>query len=622
MYHKGFASKELQLKYGVATNMKTHTVRLQRARQALASDCMPFLKRSRRYGRLALTAFCLLIIGIGNITWYLPQHTSAVGTNMMVFWDPGFGSVPTGWTLVTTYDGKFPRGDTVANYGTTGGAGAPYTPTTSSVTVSGPSASVNGNGGTSPPSSSTTHIHPVPTVTIGADSNGSLPAYRSLQLIKYNSGIPTIIPGGAITLFDTNGSIPSGWTRISAQDGKMLRVNSTVATGGADTATNSVIISSLANSTDPGSTTAIRSGGVPFSVPAHAHSAPANGNTTAVSTLPPYVEPQLAQANANTATISVALVAMFDGDPGAGWNIVSGTGGAYNQQFIRPAATASLTSLGTITHTPPTYVATSGTVTTAQSGLAKGNGGGNGTPQTHTHDITVNFNSVSNFPPYFNVVIAQKVSFTLQNYRWFIDVNSENTTDAWPTGAVNIAQNTVIPVVPPAYMPPDTGTQLRLRIQMLVSAQALPASSLTFKLQFKQGSDGVCTTGSWTDVGVAGGGAVWTYGTNILTDGTQLTASQISPTSSILERFSKTAASGTNTNAVSTGQTAEYDYLIKDNTGLPASQYSFRMVESTGTLLSLYSQCPSLVTLPGISQEMRHGEFFQDGVDQGFAWAN
>lgn len=596
-------------------NIKNQKLRLTEHPWLIAAN-----RQLRRYSRIGIVASALALIMIFNVTAYLPLHTTAIGTNMMVFWDPGFGATPSGWSVVTTFDGKFPRGDTVANYGITGGAGAPYTPTTTSVTVGAPSVIANGNGAQATVSTNT-HTHPTPTITVGADSNGGLPAYRSLQLLKYGSGIPMFIPGGAIVMFDTNGNIPSGFTRILAQDAKMLRVNSSVATGGADTATNSVAIGVLANSLSAGSSTGTGSNAA-LAETVHAHSAPAAGNTTAVSTLPPYVQPQLAQANADTATLAVALLAMFDGDPGSGWNVVSGTGGAYNQQFLRPAATASLTSLGSLTHTAPTYAGASGTTSTAILNNSKGNGGFSNAEQSHTHSVTVGFNPVSSIPPYFNVVIAQKVSFVLQAYRWFIDVNSENTTDAWPTGTLNLAQNTMLPVVPVPYKAPDTGTQLRLRIQMLVSAQALPANNIQFKLQYKQGTDGICTTGSWTDVGASGSGGVWTYGTNTVTDGTQLTASQLSPTSSILEIFSKSAASGNNTNAVATGQTAEYDFLVKNNIAAPGSQYSFRMVESTGLPLSLYTQCSSLVTLPNLSQELRHGEFFQDGVDQGFAWAD
>jgi hypothetical protein len=568
-------------------------------------------------GRAIVIVLLLVVMMIWNVTWYLPQHTKAVTANMMLFWDPAFGSTPSGWSVITTFDGKFPRGDTIANYGTTGGAGAPYTPTTASVTVGAPSVLANGNGNNATVSTST-HTHPAPTVTIGSDSNGDLPAYRSLELIKYGSGIPNVIPGGAIAMFDTNSpSVPSGFTRLSAQDTQMIRVNSSVATGGSDTETNSVTIGAIANSASAGSSTGTGAG-APLAETVHANSAPAAGNTTATSTLPPYVVPLLAQANADYPTIPVGMVAMFDGDPSTGWVVLSGTGGAYNQQFLRPDSTSSLTSAGATTHTPPTYTATSGTVTTTSTHNSKNNGGFTNADQSHTHDITVTFNSVSNLPPYFNVVIAQKMSFTLQAYRWYVDANTENITDPWPSGGTDIAQNTTLTVLPAVYLSPQVNDQLRLRVQLLVSSQALPASHLQFKLQYKAGSDSSCTTGSWTDVGTG----AWVYGTNTVTDGTTLTVSKLSPASSTLEIFSKSAASGNNPNAISAGNTGEYDFLIKNASAPTSSQYSFRLIETGGSLLSSYSQCPTLQTRPDISSEMRHGNFFTEGVEQGYLWAD
>jgi hypothetical protein len=586
-------------------------------KQTIILDKLP----ASRILRLLILGFCLVVLMIWNITWYLPQHTGAVPTHMMVFWDPAFGSVPSGWSIITTFDGKFIRGDTVANYGTTGGSGAPYTPTTSSVTVGAPSASTPAPG-TGNFAASDVHTHPAPTVTVGADSNGDIPAYRSLKLIQYSSGIPNFIPAGAIVMFDTNGSIPSGFTRISAQDNKMIKIDSSVTTGGADTATNTVDVGALAATASAQTDSKSQANQIPAAATNHVHAAAASGTTSAVSTLPPYVQPQLAQANADTATISVALVAMFDGDPGVGWGVVSGTGGAYNQQFLRPAATASLTSQGSATHTPAQYTVTSGANTTASPFAAKSNGGGSGNATSaHTHQITVDFNPVSSLPPYFNVVIAQKVSFTLQNYRWYVENDANAVTDPWPSGSLDLAQNTAIPTTPVAYIAPDSvaGTQLRLRIQVLVSGQALPANSLGFKLQYKKDTDSSCITGSWTDVGSS---ADWSYGTNSVSDGATLSSSVLTPTSSVLQLFSKSASSGNNPNATSTGQTMEWDYLIKDNTAASDSQYSFRMVEASGNLLSLYSQCPTAVTRPQISDEMRHGEFFQNGSDQGFAWAD
>src|SRR3990167_10179842 len=57
------------------------------------------------------------------------QATHGSRAHMLLFWDGG--AAPTGWSIVTTYDGKFPRGETVANVGVTGGN------TTHSLTISG-----------------------------------------------------------------------------------------------------------------------------------------------------------------------------------------------------------------------------------------------------------------------------------------------------------------------------------------------------------------------------------------------------------------------------------------------------------------------------------------------------
>lgn len=577
------------------------------------------MRHWRTARKRAKTAVLLTLMLLANLAGLMPYQSHAATVHMMAFWDPSFGTVPSGWTVMTSFNGRFPRGDTVANYGLTGANDTPRTPTVATITVGLPTttAPAPGTGNTG---SSDTHTHPNPTVTVGPDSNSDLPAFRSLQLIQYSTGIPTFIPAGVILMFDTNGAIPSGFTQVTAQNDKMIRVNSTVATGGSDTATNTVAIGPLPNTTDVGYPEKNQNNQVQVAAITHGHLAPPNGTTTAVSTVPPYVQPQLAQANGDTTTIPAATVAMFDGDPGVGWVVVSGAGGAYNQQFLRPSATANLTSQGALTHTPPAYSVLSGTPNVGFGSQAKSNGNGQGVAlQTHQHQIDVTFNSVSNLPPYFNVVIAQKVSFTLQNYRWYADSNANAVTDPWPSGTLDVAQNGTIPAIPAAYNPPTVGTQLRLRWQALVSGQALPASTIQFKMQYKQGTDGSCTSGTWTDLGT---GAAWGYGTNSVADNSTLTSSVLTPTSSVLELFSKSAPTAVNPNAVATGQTMEYDMLIKDNSATGASQYSFRMVESSGNPLSQYVVCPTLVTSPSTDQEMRHGNFFQDEQEAGYEWAN
>lgn len=76
----------------------------------------------------------------------------------------------------------------------------------------------------------------------------------------------------------------------------------------------------------------------------------------------------------------------------------------------------------------------------------------------------------------------------------------------------------------------------------------------------------------------------------------------------------------------------EYDWAIQDNIAAGAYDYYFRVVENDGNtddgrVLSVYSTCPSLVTKPTTDQELRHGEFFLNGIttgdpDRGFEWAD
>lgn len=569
-------------------------------------------------GRKGKIIFLLAIIGFSNALLLMPFPTQAAGEKMMVFWDPAYGAVPTDWVVNTTYDGRFPRGESVANFGLTGANDIPRSPTIASIAV-GPASAVISTPGSGVLGSLDTHTHASPTASAGSASNGSLAAFRSLQLLEYTLGIPTSLPAGVIIMFDPNGEIPTGFTRLAAHDNRLLRVNSTVVDGGNDQVNYPVTVGNMGESSET-TDSKERANATPAAAVVHTHStgvAEANPFTEAI---PPYVQPLLAQATEATVSLPAAMVAMFNGDPGVGWQVVSNVGGAYHQQFLRPAATASLTSQGSTTHTPAAIQVTSGPVNTLSpyTSAASGNTTGPAT-QSHTHEVTITFNPVSNIPPYFNVVIAQKVSFTMVNYRWFADAASENVTDPWPSGTLNIAQNTAIPTIPAAFRPPNVGAQLRLRVQIVVSAQPLPANTLRYKLQFKKGTDGSCTTGTWTDLTTAN---QWGYGTNTVADNSQLTASQLTPLSSVLQIFSKSAPSGLNPNAVNPGQSMEYDFLIRNNAAEGATQYSIRMVESTGAPLSLYMQCPVLVTSPDTAQLTRHGNFFQNGSEAGFLWAD
>lgn len=633
---------------------------------------------------LVLLAVLAMSIGV------YPMHANATTGDLLLLWDKTDGALPSGWCAISTYDGDFPRGDTVANFGTTVSApGRPYTPTTNTITIT---ESGNGNGGNAGSTggwSAFGHTHPNPTLSYTSEDNGdatnnpNLPAYRTLELIMYQGsgscsigsggGIPNTIPQNAIAMFT---ALPSGWTQVSAQNGKMIRFDSTAnpATGGGDTESTNFTISGLdaASQTAAGNCFLLCSAAA---LSTHTHAPPATVNctagcqsgsvscpfqssngspTTSPNTTrgsgshntfkctvdqthadPPYLAPILAKApTGGASTLSLNIIGMFDADPGTGWVVLSGGGTSpdFSGQFIRPAASATLTTAGATTHSY-TIVGTTGA---AAAGTNVLDGGGQTSDNLHTHTVTVTTNTVSNVPPYVDVIIAEKVNFTLAHYQWYVDNSAQTETDKWPTGTVDTPADSQIVAIPAAFGPPNTGDQLRLRVGILVGGQSLAANNVSYKLQFNQGTTTDCLSGSWQDVDDNAGShsRVWRYGfISGLTDGGTLTTLLI-PSSTIKENFYESASTGagfTNPNAAATGQFMEFDWVIQDSGATGATQYNFRVVENhgtldSGTLLSVYNFCPSIITRPTTDMLLRHGEFFRSdltsGSDQGFEWAN
>lgn len=208
-------------------------------------------------------------------------------------------------------------------------------------------------------------------------------------------------------------------------------------------------------------------------------------------------------------------------------------------------------------------------------------------------------------------------TFTLSTYRFYTDNDGTNPTDPW--GAPDLGENTLITTVPATNDSPEPTDELRLRVAITIGGANLSASSQQFKLQYKAGTDASCTTGSWTDVGAGGGGAIWRFASSSVTDGTDLTAAKISVTD-VLEEYIKSNPTGTNPNAATVGQDIEYDFHLEHNGAADATTYSFRVVESDGTVFSAYTNCPTLETRPGSSNLLRHGAHFVDNSEKGFIW--
>ncbi len=216
---------------------------------------------------------------------------------------------------------------------------------------------------------------------------------------------------------------------------------------------------------------------------------------------------------------------------------------------------------------------------------------------------------------YNEVVLAP--TFTLNSYRWYVDSDAEDVTEPW--GDPDIAQDTAITATPVSNDPPSTTQELRLRVNFTVNTTDLPASDTAFKLQFKKQTSIDCTGSGWTDVGTS---QDWDFATSTVTDGTDLTVSRLSPVSNVLEEYIKSNPTGTNPNSATTGQEIEYDFHIVGTSASSASQYTFRVIESDGTVFDSYTNCPTLETEPGTGDLLRHGNIFVGGSEKGFWWAD
>jgi hypothetical protein len=220
---------------------------------------------------------------------------------------------------------------------------------------------------------------------------------------------------------------------------------------------------------------------------------------------------------------------------------------------------------------------------------------------------------------------SASATFTQNKYRWYVNNNLADPADVW--GAPDLPENTAITIIPAGNDPPSVTQDLRLRVNIAVNTADLSAGTNYFKLEYKQGTDGSCTSGSWTDVG----DGVWTYSATGATDGANITESLSDTTAAKGEQYVRSKDSGTSLNHVGATyipqQIMEYDFHIIGGTATPNTTYNFRVVGTDGAgsaevVFDGYTNCPTLTTEPGTSSLLRHGDVFTNGSEQGFFWAN
>jgi hypothetical protein len=227
------------------------------------------------------------------------------------------------------------------------------------------------------------------------------------------------------------------------------------------------------------------------------------------------------------------------------------------------------------------------------------------------------------FSWYGEYSIVSDPTFTQNDFRWYENADSVTLSNLW--GSIITGDNEDVPVIPAGYNPPGVGEQMRLQINMTVGTANLSATTQAFKVQFKAGTDQDCSTGSWTDVGAKGSTTTaWRFFDNASLSDNASEVNQIS-TSDVVGGYSETNPTGTNPNAVNTGQDMEWDFPIESVDGqvVSATTYAFRIIKSDNSTISYTAgDCPTVETEPGTANMMRHGNVFVDGVEKGFFWAD
>jgi hypothetical protein len=504
----------------------------------------------------------------------------AIG-NMLLFFDGA--TIPTGWTCVSCMTGddfyqRFVRGASTA--GSNGGSTTHTHTASGSVATTGAAAVGNGGNGTI---AINNHSH---TFTPTLNSPSNLPAYRQLKIIRHDSaGEPSTIPTGAIAIFDT--TVPSGWTRYSAQDGNYIRGEGTAGTTGGSN-THTVSISGTTGAATGGNDRQ-RTGQTQVGVATSTHDHTVSGTSASANNEPAYREVILGELDSAAAPPN-DMIAMFDDEPAIGWNSISGSGGALENRFIKPAATYGTTG-GADTHNHSNTVITSGVpnqTTTSRTGTSA-------TSSTHTHSVTVSgYSNENHLPPYRNVVFAKRAAvptYEQSTYRWF---NNDNSTDVGTPLAAEDAAATA-----PAQLTP-----FRLRMSLHVSVDDMTTSYENFKLQYAE-EVGTCDTAfvgeSYSDVGTSSG-AIRFHDNSSPSDSTALTANANDPShgsDTTRNQDYEEANNFTNSQAqVSVGEDGMWDFSLVDFSADGDTTYCFRVVKSGGTELSTYTVVPEITTAP------------------------
>jgi len=263
-------------------------------------------------------------------------------------------------------------------------------------------------GGTGTTVGTQSHTHSaLASSSITNDNN--LPAYRSLAVLRYSSGIPSGLPDNAIVLSE-NTSVSGNWANwelYSSQDAGLLRGGSSTANAGNSTPTHTV-----ASGLNAGVASTVAGAGAitAMATPIHSHSAGSGVATDGPNIDPQYAEFVFKRATAAITSFPGGIIVGFSGTSfdTSGWATVSNTSETYNNLFIRGDSSGSLSNGGAADHSHANVdITTGGASGSANYDVAPDNGPSATT--THTHSgVTISLEAnVTHTPLYTDLVLGQ-----------------------------------------------------------------------------------------------------------------------------------------------------------------------------------------------------------------------
>lgn len=223
---------------------------------------------------------------------------------------------------------------------------------------------------------------------------------------------------------------------------------------------------------------------------------------------------------------------------------------------------------------------------------------------------------------------AASPSFTQFEYKWWTDTAA--IVPAGPWGTPDLAKNTPIPFSNEALKNTDI---IRLRISLSNASADCGIGCDNWKLRFATLAPGeACSGGTYGDVAADGGSCsgAWCVDDNTnYADGATLSDCSVGgnnciTTTNITGEAEDIDNAFNNPVAISLTQDGEWDVNLIANSLADATQYCFKVVDSASADLGGgYTNYAQLISVPGMSNLMRHGNFFDStGSEQGYYWVD